>query len=174
MTLAALVGSSATAEEIYRWTDKGGEVHYTNDLSTIPAQARERAVKTDGAEISAVPGRQVEEPPASKQDEAAQAAAEAELRETERQWRETFRAAIDRVDRLEQAVRLDKAILSDPGKHGIRPVYGPLGEIEPSQELEKIRERLRDEELDLAKAREALHDLELEAARKAIPLEWRH
>ena len=49
-----LLALPAGAEEIYRWTDAQGEVHYTNDLATIPKTRRKSAVRTSGEELGAV------------------------------------------------------------------------------------------------------------------------
>jgi hypothetical protein len=54
---AALVFLSAAASaqtpKIYRWTDKKGEVHYTDDLSTVPKGAKLET--TEGEELMVEP-----------------------------------------------------------------------------------------------------------------------
>ncbi len=54
-TLAALLllSSTANAQTIYRWTDKKGEVHYTDEVSTVPKGAKLET--TEGEELMVVP-----------------------------------------------------------------------------------------------------------------------
>ncbi len=40
---SSLLIASAAVAEIYRWTDEGGTVHFTQDLSQVPSQHRESA-----------------------------------------------------------------------------------------------------------------------------------
>ena len=48
------------------------------------------------------------------------------------------------------------------------------GVVLPSPEYDIMKRRLPGEERDLARAREDLAELERDAARKAVPLDWRH
>ncbi|MDP2270695.1 MAG: DUF4124 domain-containing protein [Archangium sp.] len=54
-TLAALLvfSTAANAQQIYRWTDKKGEAHYTDDVSTVPKGAKLET--TEGEELMVVP-----------------------------------------------------------------------------------------------------------------------
>lgn len=55
-TLAAAIlclSTAASAQTIYRWTDKKGEVHYTDDRSTVPPGAKLET--TEGEELMVVP-----------------------------------------------------------------------------------------------------------------------
>lgn len=54
-TLAALLllSTAANAQTIYRWTDKKGEVHYSDDMSTVPKGAKLET--TEGEELMVVP-----------------------------------------------------------------------------------------------------------------------
>lgn len=49
----ALISTAASAQHIFRWTDKKGEVHYTDDRSSIPASAK--VDTTEGEELMVVP-----------------------------------------------------------------------------------------------------------------------
>lgn len=59
--VAALLfcSTAAAAQTMYRWTDKNGEVHYTDDRSTVPAGAKLET--TEGEELMIEPPR----PPAA-------------------------------------------------------------------------------------------------------------
>ena len=42
---SSLLIASAAAAEIYRWTDEGGTVHFTQDLSQVPPRYRDSAAE---------------------------------------------------------------------------------------------------------------------------------
>ena len=48
--LVLLLAAPVFAQTVYEWTDEAGDVHYTDDPSTIPKKAKTRT--TQGAEIS--------------------------------------------------------------------------------------------------------------------------
>ena len=43
LTLAIAVAAGPAGAEIYRWTDADGRVHFTQDLSQVPARHRKDA-----------------------------------------------------------------------------------------------------------------------------------
>lgn len=45
VALLALLQAGAASAEIYRWTDAEGNLHFTEDLSQVPSQYREQAVR---------------------------------------------------------------------------------------------------------------------------------
>src|SRR4051812_22405317 len=51
---AALSAAPALADDIYRWVDASGEVHYSNDPSTIPSNLKKSAKVTQGEELMVV------------------------------------------------------------------------------------------------------------------------
>lgn len=56
-----LVSTAVSAQTIYRWTDKKGEVHYTDDLSAVPRGAKLET--TAGEELMIEPPRPATPPP---------------------------------------------------------------------------------------------------------------
>jgi aspartyl protease family protein len=48
--VSALLLSSGAASEVYRWTDGNGTVHFTQDLSQVPAEHRSAAAKPSSAD----------------------------------------------------------------------------------------------------------------------------
>ena len=59
------LAAAPSAAEIYRWTDENGRVHFTQDLSKVPA--RHRAAAEDAAQKKPGPSPiQVYKPPASR------------------------------------------------------------------------------------------------------------
>jgi hypothetical protein len=177
-----VLAPSAHAQTVYRWEDSDGEIHYTDDKDTIPADKRKAAAVTKGGELGIAPSyspqRKVKKGGEPEEAVAAEDTGDADERarlQQEQEWQGRFKEKRDRIDRLEKLVAADKKAVEDPNAAGlpVRRVNG-RGEILPSPELDAIKKRLPGEEQDLAKAREALADLEREAASKAIPLEWRH
>ena len=45
LALMAVLHAGAASAEIYRWTDPDGNLHFTEDLSQVPSQYREQAVR---------------------------------------------------------------------------------------------------------------------------------
>jgi hypothetical protein len=129
--LLALLVTQAT---VYAWTDKAGVEHFTDDLSTIPKGAKVRT--TDGADISYV---LADEPKAPADTARATAPAPAPVQapvETgpaapsaaEQTWRELFRAARNKVIRLEEEIEADRVKVEEvnglPVSFGFNCGYG--------------------------------------------------
>jgi hypothetical protein len=193
----ALQSAAARAEDIYVWTDADGEVHYTNDLASIPEKSRRTVKKLEGtpdavAPRSAIPGVEPEKPapkpgegevadakkpppeqppPPQPIEEAIQAPREDE-KVSEEQWRTMFRKSNERVRRAERkAQRTRDALNKLPGQD--LTSYDYAGNIVVDSRYQSLRTQLDEDEFQLAAAREELHDLERAAARDAVPLEWR-
>lgn len=60
LTAVLFLSTAAAAQTIYRWTDKRGEVHYTDDPSSLPAGAKLET--TEGEELMVVPAAKVPPP----------------------------------------------------------------------------------------------------------------
>lgn len=52
-TVSALLLASGAASEVYRWTDRNGTVHFTQDLSQVPAEHRGTAARPRGGDAPA-------------------------------------------------------------------------------------------------------------------------
>jgi len=163
----------ASAQTVYRWVDDEGEIHYTDDKKSIPADKLKAAEVTKGVEIGIAPSN-TKTPAATAAAQADDDAAEKARLVEEREWRSRFKEKHARIERLEKAILMDRKILQDPGSAGL-PVgrVDRRGMVQPLPEVEAVKKRLESEEKDLLKAREDLNDLDREAASKAIPLEWR-
>jgi len=190
LTLAAL---PAPAEEIYRWVDADGEVHYTNDPATIPPALRKKAKVTQGAELLVVEPSKEDAPPPAKAPgkapakapdappaKAAPAPAPAKSQPPappddggEARWRSRFRAAHDEIAQLARDAEADRTKLSSPEAGGVGVVYNARGAAVPNPELDRIREHLARTEQALEDAQRHLDDLEREASRESVPREWR-
>ena len=193
----ALHASGVRADDVYVWIDAAGETHYTNDIASIPEQARRTVHKLEGtpeavAPRSAIPGVDLEKPkpaepdpaadpkkqPAPEQapppqpiEEAIQAPREDE-KVSEEQWRTMFRKANERVKRAERkAQRTREALAKLPGQD--LTSYDYAGNVVVDSRYQSLRVQLEEDEYTLNTAREELHDLERAAARDAVPLEWR-
>lgn len=175
---AALCATPALADDIYRWTDSEGQVHYTNDASTVPAN--QKVEKTKGAELTVIQVKGSEPASVSSggngssaEDAKAPAKQGDEPKSDEEIWRERFRKAREEVTKLQREVDADRATLADPAGHGIGVVYNSAHTVVPNPELDRVREHLAKTERELEQARRKLDDLDREASRHAIPRDWR-
>lgn len=115
LLMALSMASAASAQTIYTWTDSRGTVHYTDDPSTIPANAK--AKTTEGDELSNMgpaPERPAPQPQAaaSQQQPASGPAAGTD----EEYWRKEFRAANEKVRSLEDELAVDQRKYDDPSR----------------------------------------------------------
>src|SRR4051812_34651817 len=130
--LLLLAPLAAQADEIFRWTDDEGEVHYTNDPDAIPANKRTKAKVTKGTElghVNAVDGKdgkdskkkRVPPPVDSEASKGApiEVAMPAEPEESEQTWRAAFRQAHEKIEGLERGLERDRQKLEDPAGHGM-------------------------------------------------------
>jgi len=188
--LALLLPAGAQADDVWSWTDADGEVHYTNDLASIPERYRKsvRALGGDksGAEVQVVTkddpkpkdkepppdATMAPQPPPPEPIETAIRPPREDEKASEQEWRTLFRKANDRVRRAERQVqRSREAIAKLPGSDFTS--YDYMGNVVVESRSQALKLQLEEDEHNLADAREQLHDLERAAARDAIPLEWR-
>jgi hypothetical protein len=188
--LALLVPAGVRADDIWSWTDAEGEVHYTNDLASIPERYK-KTVRTVGSDKSGpevqVVGKDdgkpkdrepppettmAPQPPPPEPIETAIRPPRDDEKASEQEWRTLFRKANDRVKRAErQLQRTRDAISKLPGSDFTS--YDYMGNVVVESRSQALRLQLDEDQRNLDDSREQLHDLERAAARDAIPLEWR-
>lgn len=197
---ALLLPAAARADDVWSWTDSEGEVHYTNDVASIPERFRKSARSLggegdskSGPEVTVVSkgdGKAKEkdkdkdkdkdaaesslaaQPPPPDPIETAIRPPREEENAGEQEWRTLFRKANDRVRRTErQVARTREALSKMPGTDYTS--YDYAGRVVVESRSEALKLQLEEDQHNLNDAREQLHDLERAAAREAIPLEWR-
>ena len=181
---AVLSAAPALADDIYRWVDAKGEVHYSNDPSTIPPTLKKSAKVTQGDELMVVqPERTTKkaaEPPKASGPEVPPPApapapepAQPSEADNEALWRGRFRQMHQEIAGLEAEAQADRAKLADPASAGIGVAYGQGGMVVPNPELDRLKAHLARAEQALEDARRKLDDLDHAASREAVPREWR-
>jgi hypothetical protein len=194
--LAVCVAWSALclAQTVYEWTDKSGEVHYTDDKSSIPKGAKVRT--TDGAALAEVssdtppPKPQPSEPQPTVQMGPPGIKGPSGPSDAEQYWRGEYRRVRENIRRLEDEIEVDKRKVEDPSglpvNHmqcgimpggtftGAVPVTGQMGcYYLPNPEYQRTKDRLETDKRALKRAKDELNELDRRAANDAIPLEWR-
>ncbi|MDQ3265162.1 MAG: DUF4124 domain-containing protein [Myxococcota bacterium] len=202
--LAMLICLSPAAlggDGVYRWVDANGEVHYTNDLQSLPGDVVLTPVEGEAlGELTThrpqAPAR-LDAPPASPQKlelarvvaETRRAQAEARaaelevqrgLREEEEFWRGAFRDARRRILLLQDSLQREKALFETSGLPVTLRIHQPYGhpcvhrnDCGSAEQFEKARLTVQELERDLSLAEGELAELERRASHQAVPLEWR-
>lgn len=145
---------------VYRWTDRQGQDHYTDDPSTIPEAYRKKAQKTSGRELMEVRTGE----PAPTGDSGGWSASSGPDEET---WRKRFAEAQERISALEQQLAQDR----EQVRSSVPELRG--GVPRTSQAVVEARARIAENERALTAARQALEALDREASAEAVPREWR-
>lgn len=107
--LVVLAASVAAAQTVYKWEDADG-VHYTDDLATVPPNAK--PIATVGAPTSVVPASPVAPKPPTPAAAAVVAPKPATTgpgmpSDVEQHWRGQFRAAHAKIRELEDEIASD-------------------------------------------------------------------
>lgn len=163
VALAQRDGGPPKTRDVYRWTDDGGELHFTDDPSTIPAKYRRNAEVTRGEPLdelrAGLPTPTAPSPSVSASSSGPD----------EQEWRGRFKAAHDEIARLEKAIADDKERLAG-SELAPRP-YGGGMRINP--EAVAAERRVVENEKRLIEAKQRLEDLDRQAGYEAVPREWR-
>ena len=170
-----LFASPAGAEGPYRWTDRQGVVHFTDDPEEA---AKHHAKATSGDEITVLPSNhpQTEKDAATRTDKD-DPPPQRDPTESERFWRNQFKQAYERIAMLEHAIEADRALVEDSSGYS-----KPKGTVSYNRgqrllvldpEYEATRQRLHRNQKELKRARQALEDLERKASEQLVPREWR-
>ena len=137
---------------IYRYRDKAGTLHYTDDKSTIPKGAK--IEETTGSDIKIVAAEKVDTGPTTVG--------------TEAQWRARFAEKKKLIADLEKAIALDDPI-AGVGEHNAKIEEARANE----PNFVKALKRLRDNREELARQKAALEDLNRVADSAKVPWDWR-
>lgn len=175
LTVAACLSFPAAAD-VYRWVDSRGDVHYTDDPSTIPQDRRAAAKKTEGDEITQLPNSVPLSPSLGEGGGGETGIKPSWMKpklDEEQLWRSRYQQAREKLGQAEQAVKTTRETLKDPDAHGIPSMAFVRGEYRPNPAVEEVRQRLAKEEAALAQAKAALEELDGQASRAGIPSDWR-
>jgi len=105
-TVLLLSGGLATAGNIYKWVDKDGNLHYSEQA---PGGVDAKQVKTDTRKVHSVPPPQANSTPATDTQQVVQdepAEAQMSRKEERRQREEACTHARDQISRLEPSPRV--------------------------------------------------------------------
>jgi hypothetical protein len=203
LSLVLVLSSSALAEEpaIFTWSDPDGTVHYSNEHDKVPKDA----TTTKGEELTVIerekPAAAVADTKADKkrrdledrraEAETRKAEAEAARAEAalEQHWRQQFRDAHAKIEKLSDELERARAKITDPSglpisgryftatscplKHNHRALGSPCQYGVPDESFESAKLRVEQLERQLQKAQEDLQELDRRASFASIPREWR-
>lgn len=198
--LVLAVSTSAYAQAVYRWADAEGNVHYTDDASTIPKGAA--IVATEGepiSEMGAPPLVKKPDPVVAQRDSrpAATSTDPAIPSNSELYWRGQFQGAREKIHRIEDEIATDRRKVENNGlpilhQYSCYPGYGngvvvnngtsyPVNSATPygnciqtiNPEYQRAKDRIELNRRALERAKEELADLERKASFQAVPNEWR-
>ncbi|MFN0062770.1 MAG: DUF4124 domain-containing protein [Myxococcaceae bacterium] len=195
MTLASLPLSVicaviAQSSGVYRWVDKDGQEHFTNEKP--PASARE--INLDGAAVTSIhvdpKARKAPSPPSLPVFEATVVSEASAEKLNEEAWRERFRRAHARVRTAEVMLaderrrrdevpiayfspwacpQLSPMMLNPRGPYSVPPGCAGF----PVVGRDELDRRVLLAQRELEDAQQALHELERAASFRAVPREWR-
>jgi hypothetical protein len=148
---------------IYRWTDRDGGVHFTDNQGKIPADFRNSAREVDVTPSIQVPEQAAESPPPTTPPVVSSFGGHNEV-----WWRSSFNSLREKIKLLQDGLPGKKERLSELRRKRVlytrtrdRIAYNQLdGEIK------------RDEE-EVTRLQQRLKDLDDEASNAGVPMEWR-
>jgi hypothetical protein len=197
VTLLVVLSSVAQAQ-VFTWTDKDGVAHFTDNPNSVPSNVKAKV--TSGQEISTVTPSTPKPVAAPAPATVSGATAPPDTGRAEREWRDAFREANERIARLEDEIEADRKKVEDVnglpvsaryqclngfGSHWRAPLVavpgGPSNAVAMptpcffalNPEFERAKERLELNRKALTRARAALTDLERRAGFEAVPHQWR-
>jgi hypothetical protein len=174
LPIALCLALPAFADPIYKWVDQDGEEHFTNDATTIPAGQKTEI--TTGEEIGVLltkkDARQSEEEPQAAAKPGKKERSADDQAAAEREWRQRFRYARDRVAEHEARVAQDQQQYDGLKDVDASITTGP-GYAKVDRPAERARQLLQQDQAALKHARADLEQLERDASKQAIPRAWR-
>ncbi len=188
LVLCLALGSSAFAQTMYKWTDKAGEVHYTDDKGSIPKGVKVETTEGGAlSEMGEAPAKPVEAKPSATQVQGRQKAEDGPSN-AELYWRSEYARAREHIHQLEDQIAEDTRKVEDPNALGMTLTCSPVMGVNngftpsgtpagcyylPNPEYERAKSRLETNKRALERAKADLHELDRRAANDAVPLEWR-
>lgn len=184
LLLSALaLGPAAHAQQIYRWVDGKGEVHYTNDPASIPKGVKPTTTEGEdlsmvvhsdsGAEPAPSPRAQESSPPDSARPQGSPSASSDEAPRSwpagaEQVWRERFARARSKVEQVQRQL---EAVTEGSAAQGC---MGSPADCAPglSPEEEALAKRVKQLRDMLQSAQQRLDKLEQLARENDVPTEW--
>ncbi len=121
-----LVATPAFAQSVYRWVDKAGTTHYTDNPASIPQGATVFATEGEPiSEMGKAPPLPVvaARPVAVEQKQQVLEADPSVPSHAEQYWRGQFRSARDKLRTLEDEITADRRRVEDPNGLPVGPIY---------------------------------------------------
>lgn len=161
--------SPSYAVTTYKWVDKDGAVHYTDDYNQIPSMYRDRVETEVREEAPQVKTPAPSQPPAQKSEEVKadiQGQNEAYWRQRVRPWKERLKEAEANYDAVHKKF-MEKALELSAKRFGSRTQY-KMDIIE----LDKHKEEMVKYGEQIAEANEMLDKISKEAKEAKANPEW--
>jgi hypothetical protein len=149
--------------EIYQWTDRGGEVHFTDNVDKVPPNYRSKVRKTDPEPVI-----QIKETPAEAIAPSMGNSPSTYGGHDEMWWRSSYRKLHEEVKNIQDNLPKKRDKLTELRRKKI--IYSkPSGRIAYYDLLKEIdRDEARVTELQKQQA-----NMDTEAAKAGVPLGWR-
>jgi len=149
--------------EIYQWTDKDGELHFTDNPDKIPPSFRNKA-----KEVDVTPMIQATEKPAESIAPTGQNGALPFGGHDEMWWRSSFKSLRDEIKNIQDNLPGKKEKLTELRRK--RTIYSKPRDRIAFNELDEVIKRDEEHVINIQKK---LADLDNDAAKSGVPLGWR-
>lgn len=151
---------------IYKWVDKNGVIHFTDDYEKIPPlyynQVQKEEVEDAQKLVPPAPSTQNSQPP-PKEERDIYGRDEAWWREKVRPWKEQLKEANENLDRLRQEYSDKTATMAQKGL---------VSRARYQTETNKYNEEKAKYETQITEAKEMLERLSKEAKESKANLDW--
>ena len=166
--LLLVSASIAHAADIYRWVDKNGSPHFTDDIGKVPSEYQDQVKKEEvkeprESEASKPAPASVEERQKERKD--AHGMGETYWRERSRPWNKQLKEATENYENINMDI--DDALETAKGRF-LTPTQYNFKRIE----VEKLMEKRGTYEAKIKEARERLDKIAKEAEEANADPEW--